>query len=389
MNKRTAIVIGCYVSGIGVIRSLANKNIRIIALSYEEVDFAHKSKYVSEWHRIHHPLKDENSFIKFLLDKAAIWKDAVIFDTDDNIATTLSKNKQLLSRHYKIVTANYDQMSMFINKDKAWKLALENDIPHPANYRPVSREDFDSIRSHIKLPCLFKPVKGHEFRSVFNVKNFVVNTFDEYDKYLNQCLEKDQQVMVQEIIPGPDTLLYKCMTYINSNGESAGYFFYNKLRQNPPGFGVIRVCKSAPYNEEVAILFDKILKSSGYKGFITVEFKKDTRDNKLKFIEANVRMPRNNQLPFSCGVNFPWIIFSDLNNKLLEKFTSYNDKKYWIELYSDLLNSIFRHSKENYSIKEYLAPYLSRNKTFAVLSFKDPLPFIYQTFKMLRFIKSV
>jgi hypothetical protein len=100
-------------------------------------------------------------------------------------------------------------------------------------------------------------------------------------------------------------------------------------------------------------------------------------------------MPRNNQLPFSCGVNFPWIIFSDLNNKTLEKFTSYNDKKYWIELYSDILNSIFRHSKENYSIKEYLAPYLSRNKIFAVLNLKDPLPFIYQTFKLLRFLKSV
>lgn len=389
MSNKTAIVIGCYVGGIGVIRALAGRGIHIIALSYEDVDFAYRSRYVSEWHRIPHPLKEESSFIKFLLDKAAQWKGAVIFDTDDNIATALSKNKLLLSEHYRIVTADYDQMSIFTNKDKAWKLALENDIPHPANFKPVTREEFQKIRKQIKLPCLFKPVRGHEFRTVFNAKNFVINTPDEYDHYMNLCIEKDQQVMVQEIIPGPDTLLYKCMTYINSSGEPAGFFFYNKLRQNPPGFGVIRVCKSASYNQEIADLFDKILKASGYKGFITVEFKLDLRDNKLKFIEANVRMPRNNWLPYSCGVNFPWIIFSDQANNSYITFKSYDDNKYWIELYSDLLNSVFRHAKENFSLKEYLAPYLSGNKTFAVFNLKDPLPFIYQTFKLLRFVKSI
>jgi len=47
-NANLAIIIGCYVGGIGVIRSLAVRNIRIIALSYEDVDFAHRAKYVSE-----------------------------------------------------------------------------------------------------------------------------------------------------------------------------------------------------------------------------------------------------------------------------------------------------------------------------------------------------
>jgi predicted ATP-grasp superfamily ATP-dependent carboligase len=259
MKKHNAIVIGCYVGGIGVIRSLANKGINIIALSYEKVDFAHRSKYVNEWYRIPHPRTNEKEFIDFLLSKSSLWKDAVIFDTDDNIATALSKNKHILSKFYKIVTADYDKMSLFINKNEAWKLALENNILHPANYTPTTKEQFNDIITKVNFPCLLKPVKGHEFRGKFNVKNFEVNNIYEYNKYVDLCLRENQPVMVQEIIPGPDTLLYKCMTYINSNGGSAGYFFYNKLRQNPPGFGVIRVCKSAPYNEEVAILFDKIL----------------------------------------------------------------------------------------------------------------------------------
>lgn len=382
---KTVIVIGCYVGGIGVIRSFANKPVKIIALSYEKLDFAHRSKYVKEWYRIPHPRENENEFIDFLVKYGEKWKGAVIFDTDDNTATTVSKNKKILSAYYKIVSADWELMSLFINKNKAWEIALKSGVPHPLNFIANTKADFERIKEDINFPCLLKPVRGHEFRGKFNVKNFEINNIEEYDKYVDLCLKENQEIMVQEIIPGPDTNLFKCMTYINSKNQSSGLFFYNKIRQNPPKFGVLRVCISAPFNKEVERLFKLLLQGSGYKGFLTVEFKKDIRDGKLKFIEANVRMPRNIYLPLAAGVNFPWIIYKDLVENEQIYFNNYNDHLYWIEIYSDLLNTIFRHSRENYTLSDYILPYLSRDKTFAIFNLKDPLPFIVQTLKLPRF----
>ncbi len=61
----------------------------------------------------------------------------------------------------------------------------------------------------------------------------------------------NQPVMVQEIIPGPDTNIYKMQGYVNSKGQLVGKFFLGKLRSNPPPFGVGRVVVSKERNREV------------------------------------------------------------------------------------------------------------------------------------------
>lgn len=48
---------------------------------------------------------------------------------------------------------------------------------------------------------------------------------------------------------------------------------------------------------------------------------------------------------------------------------------YWIELYQDILNSVFRHSKENLGFRDYIKPYMSRDKTFADVSGDDLMVF--------------
>lgn len=365
--------------GLGVIRAFANKPVDIIALSYEDSDFAHRSKYVKEWFKVPHPVIEEQKFIEFLIKNSIIWKGAILFDTDDNIAVTLSKNKKFLSEYYKVISADWNLMKMFIEKKHAWQLALESGVAHPLSYSPSNLYEFSQIRTKINFPCILKPVKSHEFVAKFNIKNFEVHNLDQYDKYVNICLDENQEVMVQEIIPGPVTNLYKCMTYINSKNEMAGMFFYNKIRQNPPQYGVVRVCVSTGRNDEVEELFRKLLENSCYRGFCTVEFKKDPRDGLLKFIEINVRMPRMISIATACGVNIPWIIYKDLVQNVQLKFNNYKKNLYWIEINSDIFNSVFRHSKENFSFREYLKPYFSKNKTFAIYDRKDMFPYLLQT----------
>jgi len=184
--------------------------------------------------------------------------------------------------------------------------------------------------------------------------------------------------MLQEIIIGPETNLYKMQTYINSKGSLSAKFFWNKMRQHPPMFGVGRVGVSSERNEEVEQLAQKLIERSKYKGYFSIEFKKDLRDNQLKLMEVNVRMPRNGMLAIGSGVNFPWIIYKDLVENEQIIIDDYTNNFYYIEIGLDLYNAIFQRKKEKFTLKEYARPYLSKDKVFAIFSFSDMKPFLKQ-----------
>jgi predicted ATP-grasp superfamily ATP-dependent carboligase len=88
--SQSVIVLGCHVSGYGVIRALGMHGIKSIALTYDKSDFAFSSKYVSEKVVVPHPRKEADKFVELLLNKANQWKGKLIIDTDDDGAVTLS-----------------------------------------------------------------------------------------------------------------------------------------------------------------------------------------------------------------------------------------------------------------------------------------------------------
>src|SRR3990172_6782696 len=308
-SKTPVLVLCCHVSGLAVIRALGLKGIESIGLKYERTDFADVSRYVREVVAVPHPRTEEARFVDLLNSKRCDWAGALIIDTDDNGAVALSKHKDELWRHYRIVTAEWDVMRRFLEKKEAYKLAEEAGVPHPKNFAPKSMEELREVVGQMEYPCILKPVRGHEFVARFGMKNFIVESEREALERFELCLQERQDVMLQEAITGPETNLYKMQTYMNSKGFLSAKFFWNKIRQHPPMFGVARVGISSERNEDV-----------------TVE--------------------------------------------------DYTKKLYWIETGLDVYYAIFRHKKERFTIKEYLRPYLSKHKAFAVWSMHDVKPFL-------------
>jgi predicted ATP-grasp superfamily ATP-dependent carboligase len=308
----------------------------------------------------------------------------LIIETDDYGAVAISKHKKELERYYKVATAEWKILRRFLEKKEAYKIAQKSNVPHPKNYLPNNMKELEEIKSELSYPSLLKPVKGHEFKKKFNQKNFEVNHEIELLNKFNLCLDAKQEVMIQEIVLGPENNLYKMQGYINSKGKLTAKFFWFKLRQHPPLFGVGRVGVSTERNSEVEFLSEKLLAAADYKGYCSVEFKKDPKDGLLKLMEVNVRMPRNIWLAVSCGVNYPWIIYKDLveNNQI--DVNHYKKNFYWIEIYIDLYNAIFHHKKEKIKFRDYIRPYISKNKSFAVLTISDFKPFLKQTTTLIR-----
>ena len=372
--SKKIIVLGCHVGGLGVIRALGPHSCHIIAASYNRTDFAHVSRYVSESVRLPHPYHEEKAFVGYLMEKGPEWNGAFIIETEDVAAVALSRNKDRLSRYYKIASADWPVLKFFVDKQETYALAEKCGVPHPKTFTPASMEEFERCADGLRYPCILKPVHSQQFVYRFNVKNFQVDDRDELEEKLQVCLDENHPVMVQEIIPGPDTEIYQLQAYVNKNGEISARFFNNKVRQNPPRFGIMRVGISTERNAEVEDLSERLIKESDYRGYFHIEFRKDPRDGRYKLMEVNTRMIRPSWMAVSCGVNFPWIMFNDLVLDEQLEVQGYTVGKYWIELYSDLLNTVLRRKLEDFTLTDYIRPYLARDKAFALMSLKDPKP---------------
>ena len=293
------------------------------------------------------------------------------------MAVAISKHKQRLQQYYCTSIADWPILKKFVEKADLYELAAACDVPYPKTFHPRTISELEEIRKAVPYPCILKPVNSHLFVSRYGVKNFEAANEDALVHGFRRCLSDQLDMLVQEIIPGPDSCLERLETYVNSQGRFGAQFFMNKLRQNPPHFGVMRVGYSTGRNEEVAILSERMLRLSNYHGYASIEFKRDPRDGQPKLMEINVRMPRPGFLAVAAGVNFPWIIYKDIAKNEQVYVEKYEEGLYWIEILPDLLNTIFNpYGEKRYTLREYLRPYLSKRKTFAELDWKDPRPFL-------------
>ncbi len=375
MSMDKVIVVGCFVPGLAVVRALANKNLHVIALTYSENDIAQHSRYVSEVVRVPHPETEPERFLDCLLANGERWKGALVLESADHTAVVLSRHKEALSKYYRIVTPDWEVFEKFIQKENTYALAAQCGVPYPKSQVLGSLEQLDGS-PEILYPCILKPARSYEFLSRFHVKNFMVQNGTQLREKYQLCQEAGVPMILQEIVPGPDENLFKLQGYINSRGDMAGKFFHRKLRQNPPRFGVMRVGISTERYPEVEESTQRLLCQVNYRGYFSIEFKRDPRDGQLKLMENNCRLVRCGLLATASGINYPWMIYLDLVKNQQIDITDYKVGTYWIELYADLSNSIFHQDEEQISLRDYVRPYLARDKAFAELDFHDLGPFM-------------
>lgn len=384
MSRKPVLVLGCHVSGLAAIRSLGRLDVPVVALSYESTDFAQYSRYVMRSFNVPHPGLDPQSLLGWFGARREEYGGALIIDTDDHGAEFVSKNKDVLTEGYRVATADWSQASYFLDKSKAWELADRMGVPHPLNLLPTTEEEMEWMAGRVRYPCVLKPVEGHKFFEQFRFKMFEVHSAEEAMDRFRRCAERGHPVMLQEVIPGPETNLVKLELYSDSRGEVRGKFFWRKIRQHPPMFGVGRVGISIEPDAKVEELALRMLRGAGYEGYCNMEFKWDERDNQYKFIEANVRQPRQGAFSTAAGVNMPWIIYQDRVEEEHVVTNGHEVGLHYIESITDFYNALFNHSREHFTVREYLAPYFAKRKVFAVWSVEDWRPFVRQLWVTLR-----
>ena len=377
INKKQmtpAIVLAAHTSGLGVIRSLGQMGVPIYAVTYERINMGHKSRYVKEYFNSPHPDKNPDKFIEFVLEIGKNLDGSILFPASDPTLVAVSKNKERLSSSFELAFPDWPSINKIINKNIAYSIAERLEIPIPQTVLLENEMSFNTVKDKFVFPCIVKPVQSHKYYDIFKRKMAIVQSLDELREKYYECKEFDLDVTVQELIPGDVSL----STHYNSlfyNGRVIQEFAADKIRMTDNSFGVPTVVKSRNNVDQIADYSKKLLNEIGFYGYSCIEFKFDQRDGHYKFLEVNGRYNRSSLLCLKAGINFPWIEYNIRMNNKISVNTSYKKEIYWIDEFKDLQSNVKKILSRKLKISSFIKPYFCSH-TFAVFSFRDPLPFI-------------
>jgi predicted ATP-grasp superfamily ATP-dependent carboligase len=264
------------------------------------------------------------------------------------------------------------QQLRLLDKEATYKQAREAGVPAPKHWRIEALEDLDAVEGEVLFPVLIKPTHSHRFQAFYDRKFHLAEDLRELRFWIRETLDLGLDVMVCEMIPGPDSLLSSYYTYITSEGDRLFDFTKRILRRSPPKMGraSYHITEWLPHTAELGKRF---FQAMDFRGLGNVEFKHDPRDGRLKLIECNARFTAAQELLVKSGMDISWIIYLHLTGQDPPTTRAYKEYvRYWYFLDDvDSLRDLRRQG--DLSILGWLWS-VARPQVFPFFSLVDPAP---------------
>ncbi|MBN2013930.1 MAG: hypothetical protein JW778_02005 [Candidatus Altiarchaeota archaeon] len=378
-SKPPAIVIELGLNGLGVLRSLSEQKVPVIGVTWDKRAVGLYSRFGRKLISPN-PLVSEEVFINFLLSLGLEDKRAVLFPTGDISVVVLSKHQMRLEKYFDFVIGKPKVIEQLVNKADFYKSLAKSSVPHPKTYFPRDDQDLKKISEEIDYPCIIKPSHSASFVEEFGVKVFEAYSQEELlDGYV-KARRKGYEVLLQEIVPGGDDMMYLAHLYMNKNFKPLATFTFKRIRQWPHRFGNGALCESI-WVPEISEFATSFLSAIGYNGIADVEFKKDAASGEFKLIEVNPRTGWQNRLSTKCGLNVPYIAYIDITGKDNPPINSQEDRVKWIYLINDFKSAYKLLCEKKLTWRGWLHS-IRGKKIFAVLALDDPLPFFVSIYNL-------
>ena len=368
-----AIVVSKAAQGLAVTRALGECGVRVVVAHWTDHDVARLSRHATEVVRVPQPERDGEAFVEALLALAPRFHGAVVIPTSDEAVRDLARRKRELGRHFVVACPDAAVAERFIDKRHTYELAAERGIAIPRTLVPSSIADLDRFDAQVMYPCLVKPRESHRWVWNFEGKMAVVRDVAEMRAVYRDAVAAGVDVVIQELIPGPDACGVNYNAY-RVDGAVVAECTARKVRQAPPGFGLPRVVRSVEV-PQVVEPGRAILEALGLEGFACTEFKYDARDRTFKLLEVNGRHNLSTLLSVRSGMNFPWISYRHLTSGSCPPVTRQRSGLYWIDETMELPQSLTRAGRDARPLREILRPWF-RGHVFAVYDRHDRAPLL-------------
>jgi len=235
----------------------------------------------------------------------------VLFYEEDRELLLVSRNRERLSRHFRFVAPDPVLVEDLVDKARFQALARRLDLPVPA--ARVLDPSVDPVPLDLQFPVALKPIvrRGDQWTPIGGAaKALRLDTPLALVTYWPRLAAARIPVLLQQLIPGPETCIESYHVYVDTHGETVGEFTGRKIRTWPAAYGdsTALVITDAP---EVTALGRDLVRRLGLRGVAKFDFKR-APDGRLYLLEVNPRFTLWHHLGARAGVNIPALVYADL-----------------------------------------------------------------------------
>ncbi|KQL32636.1 carboxylate--amine ligase [Psychrobacillus sp. FJAT-21963] len=341
-------------------------NIKPILVGKEEMSFTKWSNII-EHTEIHSNLWDKSAFVAVLTQVAEKYntpgKQLLLIGTNDFYVRLIIEHADALKKMYVFNYMSEELMNNLLVKSNFYKLCEEHGIDSPKTYY-YSCLKKEAFTEEVLFPLIIKPSNGVQYyKNKFEgqQKVYRVENREELNTVINQVNASgyEEDLIIQDYIPGDDTYMWDSVIYISSNGKAQLSTFAQVVLQEHTVTAIGNyTALITRYNEEIMNKLQYFLEAVGYVGFANFDLKYDERDGKFKVFEVNIRQGRSSYYTTALGHNMARYFVDDVIYKKEKPLTLLNEHY----LFTVVPKIVLRKFVENKEIKQEVEQLIREGK---------------------------
>ena len=302
---------------------------------------------------------------------------APLFLSADEAVLLVSRHREALEPWYHIALPEHARVEMLVDKIGFARFAAAKALPIPRTAVVHDVHEARVLAGELRYPALLKPaVRAEAWARHTRRKAWKVFSAPELLAAYAEVEGWGGRLLVQEWIPGPESNLFSCNTYLDRSAQPLATFVARKIRQWPPETGRSSLgveCRNAEVRDTAMRLFMAV----GFHGPAYLEMKQDERDGRHWIIEPNIgRATGRSAIAEAGGVELLLTQYRDLLGlPLPDQREQQPTGAKWIYLRWDLQASAVNMARGRLTPVQWWRS-IRGPKYYAAWSRRDPLPFV-------------
>lgn len=163
---------------------------------------------------------------------------AVLLAAYDPGVELIAVHRRELRERFLLDDSNPDAQLCMLDKLCTYEAALAAGVRTPRFWSLTSSARLDDLRAELVYPVIVKPRLSHVFRAVFPGKYFLAHSIEQVRANVKEAFDAGVDVLLMEMIPGPDNLLCSYYTYLDESGQPTFDLTKRVIRMYPVNMGL-------------------------------------------------------------------------------------------------------------------------------------------------------
>jgi predicted ATP-grasp superfamily ATP-dependent carboligase len=327
----------CVLGDIDLVRALGLAGIRptVMAPPGDAARFSRFTRGLVPWHD---PALEPDALVEALVTYG--WREPeppVLFYEDDSSLLFLSRYRTRLAEAFRFVVPDAALVEDLVDKGRFQALAARLKLPVPPAriLNPATEPMPDHLDT--SFPLILKPVQRvpSSWRPIAGEsKALVVESRTQLTALWPRLAEAGLSVLLQSVIPGPESRIESYHVYVDDAGRMAAEFTGRKIRTMPLSCGDSSALEITR-QDDVSELGRGIVTRLKLRGVAKLDFKRDA-DGRLFLLEINPRFTLWHHLGARAGVNIPALVYSDLLGRARPRVPAARAGVRWCKVWTDV-----------------------------------------------------